>query len=62
MFVFNRPLAIKLLAPTVLVSLALVAVCIVGALSLNYLHFNLNKELTENIESTRAAQHLETTR
>jgi signal transduction histidine kinase len=59
--VFNRPLAIKLLAPTVLVSLALVAVCIVGALSLNYLHFNLNKELTENIESTRAAQHLETT-
>jgi two-component system sensor histidine kinase HydH len=59
-FVFNRPLAIKLLAPTVLVSLALVVACIFGALSLNYLHGNLSKELTENIESTRAAQHLET--
>jgi two-component system, NtrC family, sensor histidine kinase HydH len=58
--VFTRTLAIKLLAPTVLVSLALVVVCIFGALALNYMHVNLSKELTENIESTRAAQNLET--
>jgi len=58
--VFTRPLAFKLLAPTVLVSLALVVACIFGALSLNYVHANLSKELTENIESTRVAQHLET--
>ncbi len=57
---FSRPLALKLLAPTVLVSLALVASCIFGALYLNQLHSNLSKELTENVESTRAAQHLET--
>ncbi|HEV3116951.1 MAG TPA: ATP-binding protein [Gemmataceae bacterium] len=57
---FTRPLAIKLLAPTVLVSIALVLACIFGALALNYVNTNLLKELTENIESTRAAQHLET--
>src|SRR5262249_28052085 len=49
----------KLLAPTVLVSLALVIACIFAALSLNYLHVNLSRELTENIESTRVAQDLE---
>jgi signal transduction histidine kinase len=54
-------LALKLLAPTVLVSLALVGACIFGALYLNDLNVNLSKELAENVESTRAAQDLETT-
>jgi two-component system, NtrC family, sensor histidine kinase HydH len=57
--VFTRPLALKFLAPTVLVSLALVIACIFGAQWLNYLHTNLSRELTENIDSTRAAQELE---
>jgi two-component system, NtrC family, sensor histidine kinase HydH len=57
--VFTRPLALKFLAPTVLVSLALVIACIFGAQRLNYLHANLSRELTENIDSTRAAQELE---
>ncbi len=56
---FNRPLALKLLAPTVVVSLTLVGACIYAALYLNQLHVNLLKELTENIESTRADQRLE---
>jgi C4-dicarboxylate-specific signal transduction histidine kinase len=40
--------------------MALVSACLAGALALKYLHGNLSRELTENIESTRAAQHLET--
>jgi signal transduction histidine kinase len=44
----------------VLVSLALVGACIFGALYLNILHGNLSKELTENVESTHAAEQLET--
>jgi signal transduction histidine kinase len=57
--VLNRPFAIKLLAPTVLVSLTLVGACVTAALWLNQVHTNLSKELTENVESTRAAQNLE---
>jgi signal transduction histidine kinase len=53
-------LALKLLAPTVLVSLALMGACIFGALKLNDLNVNLSKELDENVQSTRAAQGLET--
>ena len=56
---FRRPLALQLLAPTVLVSLALVAACISGALVLNYLPVKVSKELTENVQSTRAATELE---
>jgi two-component system, NtrC family, sensor histidine kinase HydH len=59
--VFARPWALKLLAPTVLVSLALVSACIFGMLYLNQLHANLSRELAENVESTEAAQQLETT-
>jgi signal transduction histidine kinase len=58
--VFRRPLALQLLAPTVLVSLALVAACISGALVLNGLQVNVSKVLTENVQSTRAATGLET--
>jgi signal transduction histidine kinase len=54
-------LAIKLLAPTVLVSLALVGACIFGALWLNRLHLNISEELSENVQSTRAAMSLEST-
>jgi signal transduction histidine kinase len=59
--VYTRNLALRLLAPTVLVSLALVIACLFGAWHLNQLHTNLSRELTENIESTRAAQQLEDT-
>ncbi len=51
----TRRLALKLLAPTVLVSLALVAACIFGAFYLNQLHVNVSKDLSENVRSTRAA-------
>jgi signal transduction histidine kinase len=56
---FVKPLALKLLAPTVLVSLALMGACIFGALYLNELSRNLSTELADNVESTRAAQQLE---
>jgi signal transduction histidine kinase len=59
--VYTRNLALRLLAPTVLVSLALVIACLIGAWHLNQLHTNLSTELTDNVESTRAAQRLETT-
>lgn len=58
MQMLHRPLAIKLLAPTVLVSLALVSVCLVGALHLNRLHVNVSQELSENVQSTRVADQL----
>jgi signal transduction histidine kinase len=47
------------LAPTVLVSFALVGASIAGVLYLNQVHANLSKELTENVESTKAAQRLD---
>jgi two-component system, NtrC family, sensor histidine kinase HydH len=57
----TRTLALKLLAPTVLVSLALVGACLVGVLYLNSLHVDVAKELQENVESTVAAARLEAT-
>jgi len=57
--VLSRPLALKLLAPTVLVSLALVGVCILAVLYLNRLHVKVSEELTENVQSTSAAHSLE---
>src|SRR2546427_11906768 len=50
----------KLLAPTVLVSLALVAACIFGLFYLNDLHVEASDVLSENEKSTRAAMRLET--
>jgi signal transduction histidine kinase len=49
----------KLLAPTVLVSLALVAACIFGLFYLNDLHVEASAVLSENEKSTRAAMRLE---
>jgi len=48
------------LAPTVLVSLALVAACIFGLFYLNDLHVEASDVLSENEKSTRAAMRLET--
>ena len=56
----TRRLALKLLAPMVLVSLLLVAACIAGALYLNRLHADLSDVLSENIDSTVAARDLQT--
>jgi signal transduction histidine kinase len=52
---------LKLLAPTVLVSLLLVAACLAGALYLNQLNVRLSQAHTENIDSTIAAANLATT-
>src|SRR5262249_45578612 len=57
----TRTLALKLLAPTVLVSLALVGACLVGLLYLNSLHVDVSETLAENVKSTQAATHLEAT-
>jgi signal transduction histidine kinase len=48
------------LAPTVLVSLALVGACLFGALYLKRLHFHVSDDLSENVHSTQAANGLET--
>lgn len=56
----SRRLSLKLLAPTVLVSLVLVAACTFGLLYLNNLHVNASDVLSENEKSTRAAIRLET--
>jgi signal transduction histidine kinase len=50
-----------LLAPTVLVSLALVGACIFSTMLLNYLHGNIAREFNENRESHQAAVSLEIT-
>ncbi|HVS34889.1 MAG TPA: ATP-binding protein [Gemmataceae bacterium] len=55
---FTRRLALKLLAPTVLVSLLLVAACIAGALYLIRSHDALSAVLSENIDSTQTARDL----
>ena len=49
----------KLLAPTVLVSLALVVACIFGLFYLNDLHVEASDVLSENEKSTRVAMRLE---
>jgi signal transduction histidine kinase len=58
--VFTPRLGLKLLAPTVLVSLALVAACIFALFYLNHLHVEASDVLSENEKSTRAAIRLET--
>ena len=57
----TRRLSLKLLAPTVLVSLLLVGTCVAGVLYLNWLHVTSSRIHTENVESTQAAAQLETT-
>jgi signal transduction histidine kinase len=59
--VLTRRLALVLLAPTVLVSLALVGACIFGVLYLNQLHIGVADDFSENRESHKAATVLETT-
>ncbi len=56
-----RRLSLKLLAPTVLVSLVLMAACVCSSLYLNHLHINASDVLSENVQSTQAAVQLETT-
>jgi signal transduction histidine kinase len=60
MFVTRR-FALKVLAPTVAVSLILVGACISGAIYLNRINVNAAGVLTENRESMQAADELETT-
>ncbi len=55
----TRRLSLKLLAPTVLVSLVLVGVCTFVVLYLNYLHVSATGVVSENETSTRAAMRLE---
>lgn len=55
----TRRLSLKLLAPTVLVSLLLVGTCIGGAVYLNRLHLNRTASMRENVESMQAASNLE---
>jgi signal transduction histidine kinase len=57
----TRRFALKLLAPTVLVSLILVGACVFGTFYLNNLHLNASAVLTENRRSLEAAYRLETT-
>lgn len=57
----TQRLDLRLLAPTVVVSLILVGICLFGALYLNNLHLNVAVELTENVQSTQAAAQLEAT-
>jgi two-component system sensor histidine kinase HydH len=57
--VFTRTLSLKLLAPTVLVSAALVGACIFAAVFLNRLHVHVSEDLSENVQSTEAAESLE---
>jgi signal transduction histidine kinase len=59
--VFTRHWALKLLAPTVLVSLALVGACIFSTVRLNEVADNIAKNFTENRESLQAATNLEIT-
>ena len=57
----SRRLSLKLLAPTVLVSVVLVVTCVLVALYLNQLHVDVARDLRENFASMRAADDLETT-
>jgi two-component system sensor histidine kinase HydH len=56
---FTRHWALKLLAPTVLVSLALVGACVFSMIRLNEVHDNIATNFTENRESLQAATNLE---
>jgi two-component system sensor histidine kinase HydH len=57
--VLTRRLSLRLLAPTVLVSLLLVGTCIGGVIYLNRLHLSNSQGMRENYESMQAADNLE---
>ena len=57
----TRRFNFTLLAPTVLVSLALVGATVFGAVYLNHLHLNASAVLSENVRSTLVATELENT-
>jgi signal transduction histidine kinase len=57
----HRPLPLRLLAPTVLVSLVLVVASASAALYLRWLHVDVSRVLAENVESTLAAKDLQLT-
>ena len=57
---FHRRLSLRLLAPTVLVSVVLVAACCFGALYFNHLTAKFSAVLSENVRSVRVATGLET--
>jgi signal transduction histidine kinase len=59
--VLTRRLSLKLLAPTVVVSLLLVATCSAGALYINHLHVDISRVSSEHFASTLAAAQLEMT-
>jgi signal transduction histidine kinase len=59
--VLTRRLPLKLLAPTVAVSLFLVVVCSAGALYVNHLHVDTSRVFAEHVNSTLAAQRLYST-
>jgi two-component system, NtrC family, sensor histidine kinase HydH len=59
--VLTRPWALKLLAPTVLVSLAFVGACIFSTLWLNRWQKKIADTFSENRQSQQAATNLETT-
>jgi signal transduction histidine kinase len=56
--VLTRRLSLKLLAPTVVLSLLLCATCSAGALYINYLHLDVSRILSEHVESALAAQKM----
>jgi signal transduction histidine kinase len=58
--VLTRHLAVKLLAPTVLVSLLLVAACVAAAVHLRRLQVDVSGVLSEHIDSTLAGANLQT--
>jgi signal transduction histidine kinase len=59
--VHHRFLPLRLLAPTVLMSLGLVAACITAAISLRRQYVDMSTVLNENVDSILAAKELETT-
>jgi two-component system sensor histidine kinase HydH len=59
--VLNRRLPLKLLAPTIVVSLLLAGTCIFVGLYLKRLHVDVSRDFVENTQSTQAAENLEKT-
>jgi len=56
--VLTRRLPLKLLAPTLIVSLLLAGTCIFVALYLNRLHTDVSIDFVENLQSSQAAENL----
>jgi two-component system, NtrC family, sensor histidine kinase HydH len=59
--VLTRRLPLRLLAPTLVVSLLLAGTCIIVALYLNRLHVDVSRDYVENTQSSQAAANLQTT-